>query len=281
MDHSDENPRPGLGVGPVHAAALVLSFIAGTLGLATGAAAAVKKIPYPEIKVKLNEAYVPDPKFQALIASFAAAAAQKNAQALFALVGPTFVWTSGGSLTDEFDLGRDALHNFKVVFGFRAAGADADGAVENGPFWDALAAFAEDKSYYKAFDSGKLICSPIGANAVDEGVLEQAHNKIETANDQADWYFTLGDTAVAKTPGDRGLPVAKVGQVALPVLSTVPVGEEGKPAPPPAFLEVLLPSGKTGWIPASAAKPLAAERLCYAKTTAGEWKIVAYDQPEQ
>jgi hypothetical protein len=41
-----------------------------------------------------------------------------------------------------------------------------------------------------------------------------------------------------------------------------------------------MPSGKTGWIPASAAKPLNAEHLCYAKTISGEWKIVAYDQPE-
>ena len=53
--------------------------------------------------------------------------ASRNAAALFALVGPTFVWTSQGALTNEFDPGRDALHNFKVVFGFRAAGASADG----------------------------------------------------------------------------------------------------------------------------------------------------------
>ena len=259
----------------------VLTFIVGTLGLASSAAATVNKVPYPEVKVKIAEAYLPDAAFEAMTANFVAAAAKKDAQALFALVGPTFVWTLDGALTDELDLGRDALHNFKVVFGFRALGADADGAVENGPFWDALTAFAEDKTYYKASNSGNLICGPIEANVADEDTLEQARNKIETANDQADWYFTLGDTAVAKAPGDRGPPIAKLGEIALPVLSTVPVGKEGEPAPPPAFLEVLLPSGKTGWIPASAAKPLAADRLCYARTIAGDWRIVGYDQPAE
>ena len=259
---------------------LVLSAFAGTLGLAASPEAAVKKVPYPEVKVEINEAYSPDAKFQALITNFAAAVAHKDAPALFGLVGPTFVWTAGGNLTDDFDLGRDALHNFKVVFGFRAAGADTDGGVDNGPFWDALAAFAEDKTYYKAFDSGKLICSPLGADAVDEDILGQARDKIEPPDEAAEWYFTLGDTAVARSPGDRGAPIAKVGKVALPVLSTAPAGKEGEPAPAPEFLEVLLPSGKTGWIPAASARPLAAERLCYAATASGEWKIVGYDQPQ-
>jgi hypothetical protein len=115
----------------------------------------------------------------------------------------------------------------------------------------------------------------------NEDTLETAQKKIAPGDDdQIDWYFTLGDTAVAKAPGDSGPPVSKVGKVALPVLSTAPVAKPGEPAPQPAFLEVLLPSGKTGWIPAAAAKQLAAEHLCYAKTVSGDWKIVAYDQPE-
>jgi hypothetical protein len=277
MDSISETPRPGRRLRRMMQA---LTALGATLGLAASAAGAVKKVPYPEVKVEFAEAYAPDAKFQALITNFAAAVAHKDAQALFALVGPTFVWTAGGNLTDDFDLGRDALHNFKVVFGFRAAGADTDGGVDNGPFWDALAAFAEDHTYYKAFDSGKLICGPIAANAADDDVLQQARDKIESPDEAAEWYFTLGDTAVAKSPGDRGAPVAKVGRVALPVLASAPVGKEGEPAPPPEFLEVLLPSGKTGWIAAASAKPLAAERLCYAVTTSGEWKIVGYDQPE-
>jgi hypothetical protein len=49
--------------------------------------------------------------------------------------------------------------------------------------------------------------------------------------DVGTWYFTAGDTPVAKAPGDTG-----------------------------------------------AARPLASDRLCYAKTRDGRWTIVNFDQ---
>ena len=51
-------------------------------------------------------------------------------------------------------------------------------------------------------------------------------------------------------------------------------------APTPTHLQVLLPSGKTGWIPASVVRPMDSDRLCYAKTADGAWKIAAFDQSE-
>jgi len=251
-----------------------------SLGLASHASAAVKKVPYPEVKVELAAAYQPDGAFQAMIAKLSAAVAKKDQNALFELVGPTFVWTLNGALTDELDLGRDALHNFKVVFGFRAAGATADAPVAQGPFWDALETFATDKTFYKATNAGNLICNPMQANITDDDVFAKARDKIEGSDEPAEWYFTLQGTSVAKSPGDRGPPIAKVGTVALPVLSASPAAKDGQPASPPEFLEVLLPSAKTGWIAASAARAISVERLCYAKTVTGEWKIVGYDQPE-
>jgi hypothetical protein len=259
---------------------LVLSLVMVAFGFTAGAAAAVKKVAYPEVKAELLEAYVPDAAFEAMLSRFADAVAKKDEQALFALVGPMFVWTLEGALTDEFDPGRDAVHNFKVVFGFRAVGATQDGAVDSGPFWEALAAFAQDKSFYKATDSGSRICGPIGANAADEDAFDRARNKVATGDDAVSWYFTLGDTSVLKAPDDRAPPIAKVGKMILPLLGTAPVAKEGEPAPASTFLEVLLPSGKSGWVAAAAARPLAAERLCYARSSSGEWRIVAYDQPE-
>jgi hypothetical protein len=41
-----------------------------------------------------------------------------------------------------------------------------------------------------------------------------------------------------------------------------------------------LPSGKGGWIPASAAIPLVTDRLCYAVTSDGSWKIAGFDQAQ-
>ena len=231
-------------------------------------------------KVEVMPAYQPDAAFEVMRKALADAVAKKDTRALFALVGPSFMWTLQGGTTDRFDLGRDALHNFKVLFGFRPFGADADGPVENGPYWETLAAFAEDPTFYQPSDAGNLVCGPIAANLANEAIYEQAQKKIEPADEQADWYFTLAPTPVTKAPGDTGAPVAKLGTVALPVVGTMPPAQEGKPNVPPTHLEVLLPSGKTGWIAAGAARPLASERLCYAKTPAGDWKIAAYDQIE-
>jgi hypothetical protein len=262
-----------------HSFVAVPAVVGFAVAAATPAGAALKRVAYPEVKVEVAEAHKPDPALASMLKTFADAVKKKDSAALFALVGPTFVWTMAGVETEDFDMGRDALHNFKVVFSFRKLGKDTDGGVENGPSWDALAAFAADGSFYAKHTN--QICTPTVADLADETVFEQARGKIETKQDTADWYFTLAETPVAKAPGDGGPQVAKVGTVALPVLSSHPPTPDGKPAVTPTHYEVLLPTGKTGWIPAAAARPLWSERLCFAKTPKGEWKIVSYDQPEE
>lgn len=242
------------------------------------ALAGVKKASYPEVKVTINDAYQPDAAFEKMRAAFAEAVAKKDVAGLSNLVAPMFLWTVDGQPADGLDLGRGAVENFKVVFGFRASGKDEDGGVENGPFWDRLAAFAADVTYYAANDTGNLVCGPIAAEVADDKVYEQARKKVETGDEGADWYFTLADTAVAKAPGDAGAPLAKVGTVAMPLISIYPVAEQGQQALRATHLEVLLPSGKSGWIPAASTLPLVSDRLCYARTPSGEWKIALLDQ---
>jgi len=259
----------------VGAAAIV---IAGAFGSIS--AAAVKKVPYPEIKVTVSTPYKPDAAFERMRTAFADSVAKKDLTALTALVAPSFLWTVGGRPADEMDLGREAVHNFKVVFGFRAPGKDVDGGVDGGPYWDALAAFAADATYYAATDAGNLICGPIAAD-VDDDVFDQARKKVENRDDGADWFFTLAPTDVFKAPGDTGPPIAKVGTIAMPMLGTYPAAQEGQPAVQLTHIEVLQPSGKSGWIPAGAVRPLFTDHLCYARTPSGEWKIAAIDQPSE
>jgi len=76
--------------------------------------------------VTVSEACKPDTDFQKMRDALAKAAAAKDEAALFALVGPTFVWTEDARLVDSFDLGRDALHNFKTVFGCRVLRTSRD-----------------------------------------------------------------------------------------------------------------------------------------------------------
>jgi hypothetical protein len=265
----------------IHTILRGLAATALLVALAAPGAAAVKKTAYPEVKVTLDKPYKPDAAFEKMHAAFLDAIKRKDLQALTALVAPTFLWTVGDTPADELDLGRDAIHNFKVAFGFRGLGKDADGGVDNGPYWDVLASFTDDATYYAATDAGNLVCGPISAEVADDRIFEQARKKIETANEAAEWYFTLAETAVTKAPGDTGAPVAKVGLVALPLLSFYPPEKEGAPPPAPTHFEVLLPSGRTGWVPVTAVRPLSADHLCYAHTPSGDWKIAAIDQASQ
>jgi hypothetical protein len=241
---------------------------------ATASADDVKQVPYPEVKVQVPAQYTPDAGFLKLQKALSAAIDSKNAQAVSSLVGPTFVWTQDGAIADQFDYGGDALQNFKVVFGFRAAGKHADGGVKDGPYWETLFDFAANKKLQKVTDT--LVCGPMKANVTDVDVFDQAGQKLG-GGDSIEWYFTLGNTAVTATPRG-GAVVGQVGQVAMPVLDQYPQSRDDSVAP--TSFKVLMSSGKTGWIPASAAMPLSPERLCYAMTADGNWKIVAYQQSE-
>jgi len=254
-----------------------LSILAAALLIAQPSRAEIKRVAYPEVQVNVATAVAPEPAFMAFWERFTGAVGRRDAGALFALVGPSFAWTAQGSLTAEFDPGRDALHNFKVVFGFRQHGRDEDGGVEGGPFWDALAQFVSDPTFYSGSDKTSLLCGPLLAEVADGTALERAQQAVANGDDAGNWYFTAGETPVAKAPGDAGPPLATLGKVAFPILGSYPPARDGA-AVATTHYEVLLPSGASGWIATSAARPLANDRLCYAKMRAGRWTIAVFDQ---
>ncbi len=234
----------------------------------------VKLVSYPTVRVRVAEAYSPDAAFQKMQIAFAQAVAAKDSQAMLALVGPTFLWMSRGDLNDQFDFGRGATDNFSTVFGF---GTPAGGGAANGPLWEILASFAGDQTFYRATNS--LVCGPTSASVVDSDDFNSAKKRIG-ADETVEWYFTTADVVTVSTPTDAGTPIGHTGQVALPVISVSPQAKDGEAKPAITHLQVLLPSGKSGWIPISAAIPLATDRLCYALTANGDWKFAAFDQGE-
>ena len=258
---------------------MMAATVLGAAVALTGTAdAAVKKVPYPEVKINITSPYQPDAGFQEMLKALKDAVAAKNTEAVMALVGPMFIWTSQGTMIDQLDPGRDAVHNFKVVFGFRAAGKDQDGGVENGPYWDMLASFLDDATFYKLSALTSEVCSPMQAEVADDNTFEAAQKKIANGDDSGDWYFVSAETAVAKAPNDSGPPVGKINKIAVPMLNTFPAAKEGQPEPKVTHGEILLPSGKTGWVPIAALRPFDHDRLCFALTADGKWKIVGYDE---
>ena len=249
-----------------------------TVAMNAPSQAALKEVPYPAVNVELAESYFPDAAFGRMRSALADAVAKKDAQAVFGLVGPTFVWLSRGAISHQLDFGRDALHNFKVIFGFREFGKDIDLPTVDSPTWDSLAAFVNDQNFY--FATSTLVCGRMAATIADEAGFERARQRIGP-DESIEWYFAVTDTPATATPAGTGTPVGRAaGKTALPVLRAFPAIPEGQSGPPTTHLQVLLPSGKPGWIPISALRPLVTDRLCYALTPAGDWKIAAFDDAQ-
>src|SRR5262245_33575412 len=196
------------------------------VGLAFAALASAEvRITYPQVRVRLGATYTPDADFDTFRKQFLSAVESKDLNALSALVAPGFVWTVDSALSVDFDPGRDAQHNFRVVFGFRSVGEVADGDVENGD-WNLLKSFAEDDSLTLVGDGENLVCSPNAATVISTEVYERAAARVDEAIDDVQWFFTLRPTAVAKAPDDTGTPIGKIGTEAVPVLSTHPENAE-------------------------------------------------------
>jgi hypothetical protein len=249
------------------------------LALAPVPAAAVKKAAYPEIKVEMPAPFKGDAALDAVRKAFADAVAKKSLAALEVLVAPNFQWTAGGDRAEDFDEKRDGVHNFKVAFGFRPFGKNADGPTEIGPQWEVLAYFADIKSLAQE-PSSPLVCGPAAAVVSDEKTLEQAIQKVEEENEPAEWVYVLDEVTLSASPTGGGA-VGKAARMLMPVVSVHPPshGSTNADPPTPTHAELLLPSGKTGWVPVQALNPLFVDRLCYVKSDGG-WKIAAFDQAE-
>ena len=81
------------------------------------------------------------------------------------------------------------------------------------------------------------------------------------------------------TQGCRnGGAVETVSKLTMPIAATHPPTQALGNNPLPTHYQLLLPSGKTGWVDVKAVQPLAIDRLCYGKGANGAWKVVGYEQ---
>jgi hypothetical protein len=244
---------------------------------ASSSALAIKKVPYPEIAVRALPLFKGDAGLTELRKKLADAVAAQNIAATTALVAPNFRWTTGGATSDEFDAKRDAAHNFKVAFGFRATGRDADGPTEIGPQWGLLEFFAKDETLTQEAGS-PLVCGSALAKVTDSANLEVALNRVDEENDLSEWVYVIDEIALTSSP-TGGTTVARARNAAMPIVSVHPAPVEGAASPEPTHFELLLPSGRTGWAPVKDLHPLFVDRLCFSKT-GDDWRISLYDQAD-
>jgi hypothetical protein len=246
--------------------------------LAAPSAFAIKRVPYPEVAMRSLPRFAGNPALDAMRKKLAVAVAAKDLAAVVALVAPDFVWRLGDHPANEYDPSRDGVHNFKVAFGFRAAGANKDGPTEIGPQWHLLDYFANDTVLTQ--ESGSpLVCTTATRKLVDIAKLDQASRRVDEPDDPAEWVYA-GDELVLTARPRGGARVATVRNLALPIVGAHPPAKPGEPPGAPyTHVELLLPSGRSGWTAIDKLRPLLADRLCFARA-GEEWRIAVYDQSE-
>ena len=138
-----------------------------------------------------------------------------------------------------------------------------------GPGWDMLAGYAEDPTASASLGHKGAYCAPadpgFDAKALD-ALLEA------TQTDLPEWGYPVQDgIEVRATPLVNAPPIEKLGLYFVRVLP-----DSSPAAAVAAYVRVVTPSGKTGYVPSDTIAPLGNDQLCYVKDAGGAWRIGGY-----
>jgi len=206
---------------------------------------------------------VNDPSFDAFRKQLADIAAKKDMAALGRIVvAQGFFWE--GENGDKADKKKSGVANLAASLG-GFTGRDAPG-------WEALAAAAGDATLEPNEDHKGAMCGPAGP-VIDDKAFEALTK--ETGTDGGDWAFPTAPNIEVRGAAQANAPVIeKLGMVLVRVLPEAPPSGNA-PQQMPQFAKIVLPSGKTGFVPFESISPLGFDQICYVKDASG-WKIAGY-----
>ena len=213
--------------------------------------------PYKTVAITLP-APLNDPGFDAFRQQLAQIAEKKDRAGLARMVAASFFWIPEEK--DIADKKKPAIDNLAKALGL--SGTDAFG-------WEALAAYAAETSAAADPQRQGVFCAP-AEPAFDDKAADELANATHT--DASDWGFPMRDGVEVRAAAKQDAPVlGKLGLHLVRVLSD----DSPANAVAAAFLKVVMPSGKVGYVPADAVLPIGGEQLCYLKE-AGGWKIAGF-----
>jgi hypothetical protein len=221
--------------------------------------------PYQALAVTMPGP-VNDPSYDAFRKQLADVAKRKDRAALTKLVvAQGFFWESENG--DKADKTKPALANLEQAIG-SFSGADAPG-------WDVLAQAAEDPTLEALPDHAGVMCGPAGPQI--DGQAFEALIK-QTGTEPGDWAFPVAPNLEVRSAGQPNAPVIeKLGLHLIRVLADPPPANAAQQ--PPAFIRIVTPSGKTGFVAIEAISPIGFDQLCYVKDASG-WKIAGFAAAE-
>jgi hypothetical protein len=197
-----------------------------------------------------------EPGLDALRKQLGEAVKRKDRAALTRLVvAKDFFWERQNG--DGADKKKSGIDNLTAALGLNN---------KDGVGWDLLGSYAEDPSAALVPDRKDMACAPADPT-FDGKAFDDLLKASQT--DETEWAFPVADgLAVHAKPEANAPTVEKLG------LNFVRVMPEDKPVSA-AYVRVVTPSGKTGYVTIDAIAPLGNDQICYVKESGG-WKIGGY-----
>jgi hypothetical protein len=242
-------------------AALATALAAGSIFAQTDSPAQTPSAalgPYKAVPITLPAA-TNDPSFETFRKRLAEVAQKKDRVALTEIVAPDFFWIPED--TDIADKKLPAVDNAAKALGLNG-GADAIG-------WDALAAYAAEPSTMADPQRNGVFCAPAEAGFDEKAADELATS---TQTDASDWVFPLRDGIEVRAAAKQDAPVIE--KLGLYLIRVLPDDSPAN-AVLAAYVKVLTPDGKVGFVPVEGVLPIGGEQLCYVKDASG-WKIAGF-----
>jgi hypothetical protein len=204
-----------------------------------------------------------DPTFDTFRKELAGIAQRKDRGALAGrIVASDFFWERdfGGS----FDPAKPGIDNLTA-----ALSLDSD----DGSGWDALAAFATEPTAGPLPGRSTVMCAPAPPR-YDESALEKLVEESQT--DGLDWmYPRSAGVQVRAAPQPRSAVIDTLGLALVRTLG-FEGGDSNADPIRAAWVRVVTPAGKVGFVAPNSLLSPYTDRLCFAKDAGGAWKIAGY-----
>ncbi len=211
--------------------------------------------PYKPVAIT-PPAPISDAGFEELRKQIAAAAQKKDRAALARLVvSKGFFWERESG--EGADKKKSGVDNLATALGL--ASKDAVG-------WDILAGYSEDPTASPAPGRANALCAP--ADPAFDGKAFEALLKA-TQTDFGEWGYPASPSTDVHAQGQANAPVT--GKLGAHFVRVLPDNNSASAA----YLRIVMPDGKFGYVSVDSIAPIGGDRLCYAKE-GGAWKIGGY-----
>jgi hypothetical protein len=241
-------------------AALAAWLIAGTFAAPAqnqprGAPPPAAVRPYKAVAI-VPPAPMSDAGFEAFRKQLGEVAQRKDRAALARLVvAQGFFWQRQNR--DSADKRKSGIDNLSIALGLNS---------KDGVGWDILFSYSDDPTASAAPKRKGAFCAPAepGFNGAEFDELIKT-----TQTDVSEWgYPVSADIEVRAAPQTSAAVVEKLG------LSFVRVAPDNAPVSA-AYLRIVTPAGKAGYVTVDAIAPIGNDQICYVKD-GDAWKIGGY-----